>query len=152
MNVLLTGASGFIGKRCAMILLEKGAAVTALVRNPARLDPSLAAKVTVVASDLTSDEFAVRLDGLGAYDACVHCAANLKFYARQDEIDRVNVQATGRLLDWCARNSVKRFVFASSLEAIGPVARTRSRNTAFPNCARSRRSCLFPDAPSPARC
>ncbi len=47
-TVIITGASGFIGKRLCQRLVENGYAVIALSRNPDRTRPALGEKVTVL--------------------------------------------------------------------------------------------------------
>lgn len=58
MNVLLTGATGYIGRRLLPALLEQGHRVTCLVRDAARLDVKhfKSDRVTVTEADLTKPE------------------------------------------------------------------------------------------------
>ncbi|MEX1132702.1 MAG: SDR family oxidoreductase [Flavobacteriales bacterium] len=57
MHILLTGATGYIGKRLLPILLEQGHTVTCAVRDPDRLPiaPELANRVKVMALDLLGE-------------------------------------------------------------------------------------------------
>ncbi|MBU1996355.1 MAG: NAD-dependent epimerase/dehydratase family protein, partial [Candidatus Omnitrophica bacterium] len=49
MNVFVTGATGFIGRRLVDKLIKKGYQVTALVR---RKDPDLPSRVNIVEGDI----------------------------------------------------------------------------------------------------
>ncbi|WP_293742668.1 SDR family oxidoreductase [uncultured Pedobacter sp.] len=59
MNILLTGATGYIAQRLLPVLLEQGHTVFCLVRNAARFDQnkfSRHAKITVIEADLMKPE------------------------------------------------------------------------------------------------
>jgi uncharacterized protein YbjT (DUF2867 family) len=54
MKILLTGATGYIGKRLLPVLLEQGHDVVCAVRDPKRFNPpqSLREKISVIQMDL----------------------------------------------------------------------------------------------------
>ena len=58
MKILLTGATGYIGKRLLPALVEQGNKVICCVRDPARFSPpeSLRAHIEVVVLDLLKPE------------------------------------------------------------------------------------------------
>jgi len=66
-QVLVTGATGFIGSRLVAAMVEEGAQVTALVRNPARAMEKLPAPIRLVTdlSQIRNDE---------TIDAVIHLA------------------------------------------------------------------------------
>lgn len=114
MRILVTGVSGFIGSFLAPALAEDGHDVLALARRP----ESVATRdgVTPVECDLARP---LDLD-LGAVDAIVHLAqANVPLPEGARELFDVNTYGTHELLDWGRRNSVARFVFASSGSVYG---------------------------------
>lgn len=53
-RVLVTGATGFIGRRVTQDLVAAGAAVAVVARDPKRLDPAVAGRVNVLEHDLTN--------------------------------------------------------------------------------------------------
>jgi dihydroflavonol-4-reductase len=77
MRVLVTGGTGFVGGWTAKAIADAGHSIRFLVRNPARLDTSIA-KLGVDVSDFAvgdiSDRVSVR-DALQGCDAVVHSAA-----------------------------------------------------------------------------
>jgi nucleoside-diphosphate-sugar epimerase len=109
-NVLVTGASGFLGSR----LLARLAAdhrLVALSRNPVD-----GAAVSVTGAFTSAADLA----GLDAHpiDTVVHLAAATGGSSEEDALD-VNVSGTRRLLRYCVDRGVTRFVLASSIAAVG---------------------------------
>lgn len=72
MKVLVTGATGFIGRHVVSQLVDRGHQVTALVRNPDRVHGlPWQQRVRLVTSDIDAAGFDDALDG---HDACLHLA------------------------------------------------------------------------------
>ena len=118
MKILVTGASGFIGRHLISELIARGEQVVAV----SRYQPAPAANIEW--------KLAPELDGLTDWtalltgcDAVVHLAGvahrqvtNRNAYAA--ELQRVNVDATGRLYAAACKCGICRFVFVSSLAAV----------------------------------
>ncbi|MFE0188729.1 SDR family oxidoreductase [Streptomyces sp. NPDC058989] len=97
--IVVTGATGNIGRRLVGRLLAEGAAVRALTRDPARA--ALPAEAEVVRADLTgTDDLAPLLDGADALF--------LNLAAGGDG-------ATARLVDAAVKAGVRRIVLNSSI-------------------------------------
>ncbi len=119
MQVLLTGATGFLGSHVARALVAAGHAVRALARpssSRAILSDVLAIEwVTGDVLDVASLRAAVR-----GCDAVVHAAAVVDFAPRHAARQReVNVEGTRHLLDAARAAGVRRFVHTSSVATIG---------------------------------
>jgi UDP-glucose 4-epimerase len=119
MRVLVTGASGFIGKHLVAHLVRSGHEVTCFVRTRGGQLRDL--PVALVEGDLRRTE---SLSGLPSQvDAVVHLAqANVSFPDEAREMFTVNVSSTVLLADYARRARAQTFVFASSGNVYGPSA------------------------------
>jgi nucleoside-diphosphate-sugar epimerase len=115
MRILVTGASGFIGRALVNDLASQGHWVRAAMRQPADIFPR---QVEVVAvSDLARPlEWRPLLRDI---DAAVHLAgiAHAGPGVAEEVYDRVNRAATAGLATAAARTGIKRLVFVSSIRA-----------------------------------
>lgn len=119
MNVLVTGATGFVGGHLVTRLLAGDHRVTALVRGQSRGAPLVDRGVRIVAGDL-HDEASLAAACEGAHT--VFHVAGLTRALSEREFARVNVEGTRRLLAAATTTRVDRFVYVSSLAAWGPTA------------------------------
>ena len=125
MNVLVTGAAGFIGQRVVERLSDAGHRVVALARTPRGRILKLEG-VKVVAADVT-DAAALEKACAGC-EAVVHLA-NATGIADARLVHEVNVGGTEKLLAAAKQAGVRRFVFVSSISAnraqLGPYGATK---------------------------
>lgn len=119
MKVLLTGATGFVGRDLAFALMEKpGVALTSAVRRSTSSVPG----TIFLAGELNEQtDWASALVG---QDVVIHAAA--RAHVMKDEVAdplaeyrRVNVQGTLNLAQQAAAAGVKRFIFVSSIKVNG---------------------------------
>ncbi|MEX0892452.1 MAG: NAD-dependent epimerase/dehydratase family protein [Gemmatimonadota bacterium] len=116
-SVLLTGGTGFVGSHLAEALVVRGVAVRALVRassHTAILERLGVATVAGSLEDGASLERAVR-----GVDAVIHLAA-LTHAPRESAYLGVNAEGTRTLVEAARSAGVPRFVYLSSLAAVGP--------------------------------
>ena len=106
MKVLVTGASGMLGRGTARALVARGHDVTVLQRRPSGLD------VREVLGDVADPDVARR--AARDQDAVVHLAAKVDVVGRRAEYERVNVQGTRAVLDACRSAGTGRIVHVSS--------------------------------------
>ncbi len=96
MRVLISGASGFVGRHLAVAMARNEADVVALVRRtrPAVLDQQKG--LAVQHADLARAEPLPA----GPFDALIHCAAAIPAAVRDEtELFRTNVESSGRLFE-----------------------------------------------------
>lgn len=129
-SILVTGATGLIGRRVVASLLHlTDAPIVALVRDPARW-PSLAthlgaaaSRVTAVRSDITLPSLGLDLRtiarGLGAPSVLVHSAGDIVFSRSLEESRRVNVDGTRNLVELAYSFPDVRVVQVSTAFAVG---------------------------------
>ena len=107
MIVLVTGASGFLGRAVASELLAAGHEVRTLQRNPSQ--------VPGVSDVLGSITDAAHVEhAMAGVDGVVHLAAKVSLAGDPDEFRVVNVDGTRTVLDAAERAGVTRFVQVSS--------------------------------------
>jgi uncharacterized protein YbjT (DUF2867 family) len=114
--ILLTGASGTVGRALLPLLLESGHEVRALVRDPRGLGRHRV-EVQIALGDLARlGDRHLQRQALRGTDTVVHLAAAIRDepHARVEEL---NGLATVRLLRAAEREGVERFVFFSALGA-----------------------------------
>ncbi|MEP6811474.1 MAG: NAD(P)-dependent oxidoreductase [Actinomycetota bacterium] len=113
MRILVTGASGFVGRQLAPALAAVGHDVFALVRDTA----TAPVEATAIEADL---ERPLDLDVLPRVDAVVHLAqANVPFPDGARALHRVNTIATHELLELARLSAARVFVYASSGSVYG---------------------------------
>jgi nucleoside-diphosphate-sugar epimerase len=120
-RVLVTGASGFIGKRLCQVLLDHDYMVRAALRRPPQ-QMGLAAVEHVIVGDIGSDS--CWDESLQDVDYVVHLAARvhvMKESVRDPlaQFREVNTAATARLARQAAEQGVRRFVYLSSIKVNG---------------------------------
>lgn len=107
---LVTGGTGFLGRRIVERLLANGRAVTVLARHPA---PDLEKRgVRFVRASLDDPEaVAAACAGIATV---FHVAAKVGVWGRYEDFFRTNVLGTRALLGGCRRHGVRRFVYTST--------------------------------------
>jgi nucleoside-diphosphate-sugar epimerase len=131
MNILLTGATGFVGGHVADRLVARGDCVTALVRSPERAQRLADAGVVLVQGDL-DDEPALRRATRDQHAVC-HLAA-LTGAVDEAEFLHANRDGTAHLLAAASAGSPgARFLYVSSMAAGGPARRGRPRTSDAPD-------------------
>ncbi|MET1015330.1 MAG: NAD-dependent epimerase/dehydratase family protein, partial [Leifsonia flava] len=107
MRVLVTGASGLLGRAVAAGLLADGHEVRCFQRRPSGV-----AGVDDLLGSVTDPDAVA--SALGGQDAIVHLAAKVSLTGDPAEFDRVNVGGTRNVVDAARSEGIVRFVHVSS--------------------------------------
>ncbi len=118
-NVVVTGATGLIGKRIVQILLEKGIHVVAFVRSVDRASKLLGDDVTCVHWDFNSPEDGDWKSHLVEADGVIHLAGTPLFKKRwnpafKQEMEKSRTLGTRQLVDAIVASDKKPSVFVSA--------------------------------------
>lgn len=109
-SVLVTGGTGFLGRRLVERLLAEGRSVTVLARNPAA-DLERRGVRFVRASLDDAPAVAAACAGI---ETVFHVAARVGVWGRYADFFRTNVLGTRALLDGCRAHGVARLVYTST--------------------------------------
>lgn len=121
MRVLVTGATGFIGRHVVGALTARGDDVVALARSTSRawkVERLKALGATVAFGDVTDPESLVA--PMKDVDAVVHAAAVVQFgKVDAKAMARINVDGTRHVMDMARRLDVAKVLHVSSIAALG---------------------------------
>ena len=117
MNILVTGATGFVGSHVARLLVARGDSVRVLVRPSSDLRALDGLAVERAVGDLRlPDSLPAALRGI---ERVFHVAADYRLWARDPrEIYESNVTGTRNLLSAARTAGVQRFVYTSTVATI----------------------------------
>ncbi len=118
MNILITGATGFVGVN-AVKYLSKDNNVVALVRDTEKADRLFASEnVKIVQGDILDQDSI--LSALNGIDSVLHIAGLIKSRC-SDELYRVNRVGASNVASAVKQSGINNIVYLSSLAARGPL-------------------------------
>lgn len=117
-EVVVLGATGFIGRRVVEKLVARGVPVTCVVRRfhslpPAVLEPALAGKVRLVRGSLEDDSLR---DALKGGRACIQLATGGG--DTWEAVKRSMIDGSVKVAEACADEGVSRLVYVSSVASL----------------------------------
>ena len=126
MNILVTGGTGFIGENFIPRLLEKGHKVRLLVRDLEKGQRLFRDKCEYFTGDITNRQSLTGCcDGI---DVVFHMVAKVGNQLPNEEtlklFREINVSGTKNIVDESCKANVSRFIFVSSIAAMGIVKDT----------------------------
>ncbi|MDQ6740652.1 MAG: NAD-dependent epimerase/dehydratase family protein [Actinomycetota bacterium] len=110
-TVLVTGASGLLGRAVAQLLIDKGYALRTFQRRPPGLQTE-SGPAEFVQGSVTDGEAVTR--AVAGVDAVIHLAAKVSFTGDWSEFAATNIEGTRGLLAAAKAIGVRDFVFVSS--------------------------------------
>lgn len=123
MKVLVTGATGFLGKAIVDELLQNKFEVRSTGKTLRRADLP-----NYIPADLTDSESFPELEKVGEIDAVIHSAGLAHQFGETgaEAFRKVNVEGTRNAANLAANLEVKKFILISSVAVYGAAIRTKS--------------------------
>jgi nucleoside-diphosphate-sugar epimerase len=112
MRIIITGATGFIGRNLAERFNEDGIEVVATGRNESVGKMLKRGKIEFVAADIKNKTQLEK--AFSPADIVVHCAAKAGVWGKYKEFYETNVIGTKNVINACIKNSIKRIIFIST--------------------------------------
>ena len=111
-TILVTGATGFLGRALAKRLVSLGHNVIGLGRNKTKGNELQTLGINFIDCDLEDKQ---KLESIMRnVDFVVHCAAKSSPWGRYKDFYKSNVNGTKNIIDICLKNNVTRLVYISS--------------------------------------
>ena len=127
MDILVTGASGFIGSFIVEEALKRGYTVWAAIRRNSSLEFLQDNRIRFIELDLSSPvslnkEIAAFLSDNKGWDYIVHAAGATKCVDKS-EFMKINFEGTKNLIEALRRSNIlpRQFIYLSSLSIFGPI-------------------------------
>lgn len=115
-NIFITGGSGFVGRNLIPILIEKGYSVKALARSTSSSNLLKYLGATIINGDLNNEK-AIEL-GVKDCNSVFHLAASVDFFATEEELKKIHVEASELLIEKSKQAKVKNFIYLSAASVI----------------------------------
>jgi 2-alkyl-3-oxoalkanoate reductase len=113
--VLVTGATGFLGRRLVETFVERGYRVRALARRSSSIERIKGAGAEIIFGDIV--DAASLKPAFQDVDVVVHAAADTK--GAEDETKLSTIQGTKNVIDLCEEFKVSKLIHISSLSVYG---------------------------------
>jgi nucleoside-diphosphate-sugar epimerase len=121
MKIMLTGATGYLGRTIALKAAEANHRIHALVRTTSGASVPHHENIEYFKGDLS--DMNVLKAAMHGCDAVIHCAAIAKMWTRERELMyKVNVEGTRNILQAAMETNIAKVVVTSSCSVLGPSA------------------------------
>lgn len=120
-NILVTGGTGFLGSYILRTLCARGYSnIKGIRRSTSKMGLVGAVQNLIEWHEADLDDYDILDSLLENVDIIIHAAAIVSFVPEEEsEMMRINVQATGQLVDLALKHNIEKFIYVSSVAALG---------------------------------
>ncbi len=121
MKIIVTGASGYIGARLTLFLIEQGHEVTAVCSSKIPQKKGWTDRVhQFIVGDIRDEKNIKKISEINA-DVIIHLVSldHHDSEKKPNFVSEVNVQSTWNLLNTCSVNGLKKFIYFSTIHVYG---------------------------------
>lgn len=129
--ILVTGATGFLGRHLIPLLVEAGYAVRALVRPTSDVSFLQAHGVELAYANDITDSPAVRRACAGC-EQVIHAAGQFRFWGKLLDFWQTNVEGTAVMLEAAEQAGVQKFIHISTIAVAGHIEPGQIIDEQFP--------------------
>ena len=124
--VLVTGASGLVGKHLIQALVQKGTPVTGLYRSAIpKFDG--AEKANWIQADIL--DIVALEEAMQGIQQVYHCAAIVSFDSKNTkQLHQTNIEGTANVVNACLNQGIEKLLFVSSVAALGRIRENEAIN------------------------
>ena len=130
MKVFVTGATGLLGNNIVRELVSREIEVCGLVHQNTNSNCFSNLPVEIKYGDIC--DYNSLLTAAENFDIIIHCAALTKMNARNESYEKVNIEGTKNILNAAEFLKIKRLVYVSTSNVLGPGSKENPGNELSP--------------------
>lgn len=152
-NILITGATGFLGSHILANILDNPNAyqkIYCIIRSKNGMTPmdrllrkmnfyfgekyhdKILSKISIIDSDISSDNFNMSPLYVDKIDSVIHCAANVKHYGYYEQFHNTNIIGTKNIIQLCKKFNCKlHYISTMSVSGNYLITQTVDNNITF---------------------
>ncbi|MEI6584499.1 MAG: NAD-dependent epimerase/dehydratase family protein [Sediminibacterium sp.] len=124
--VLVTGASGLVGRHLIQALVQKGTPVTGLYRSAVPVFDG-AEKANWIQADIL--DIVALEEAMQGIQQVYHCAAIVSFDSKNTkQLHQTNIEGTANVVNACLNQGIEKLLFVSSVAALGRIRENEAIN------------------------
>lgn len=116
-NVLITGATGFIGSHITNVFCGSGIRVGCLVRENSDISSIRDLPVEFRKGDINN--LSSLIEAFKGFDCVIHNAAYARDWGQYEDFYKTNVEGTLNVLQACSENGIKNIIMTASISVYG---------------------------------